>query len=370
MANVLPAEKRLAVLAALVDGNSERAVSRMTDVSRAAISRFGLALGAGAQRLHDRLVRGLRCELIQADEVFSYVGKKQARVTEKDAPGIGETYSFTALDTASRLVIAWRVGKRDMETCGPFIADLRSRLLVMPQITTDGFAPYIATVAEHFGLSVDYMQTVKNYRTGSYRGPDHRYEPPRDPFITKHTIYGAPDAKKASTAYVERLNGTTRHLLGRMRRLCYAFSKAPEHHRAAVALHYTYFNLCWTVRTLRVTPAMEAGLTGHVWDLEELLDAIMSEPAGEKPEPQPLEHRQPEAPSRPLPGGRGFLRLVTAPTPALRRPTVQPDPPPLAPVTPAHDAPPPGPVQLDLLSWRPKPRAPEQLSLFPEPPPE
>ncbi|XXT07673.1 transposase [Sorangium sp. So ce367] len=274
------------------------------------------------------------------------------------------------MDTASRLVIAWRVGKRDMETCSAFVADLRSRLLVMPQITTDGFAPYIAAVAAHFGLSVDFMQTVKNYRTASYRGPDHRYEPPRDPFITKHTIYGAPDAKKASTAYVERLNGTTRHLLGRMRRLSYAFSKSPEHHRAAVALHYTYFNLCWTPRTLRVTPAMEAGLTRHVWDLEELLDAILTEPADEKPQPQPLEHWQPEAPSRPLPGGRGFLRLVTAPTPALRRPTVQPDPPPVAPVTPAHDAPPPGPVQLDLLSWRPKPRAPEQLSLFPEPPPE
>ncbi|KYF92884.1 transposase [Sorangium cellulosum] len=260
------------MLAALVDGNSERAVSPITDVSRSAISRFGLALGTGAQRLHDRLVQGLRCELIQADEVFSYVGKKQARVTAADAPGIGETYSFTALDTASRLVIAWRVGKRDMEACSAFIADLRSRLLVMPQITTDGFAPHIAAVAKNFGLSVDFIQTVKNYRTGSYRGPDHRYEPPRDPFITKHTVFGAPDPKKASTAYVERLNGTTRHLLGRMRRLSYAFSKSPEHHRAAVALHYTYFNLCWTVRTLRVTPPMEAGLTGHVWSLEELLD--------------------------------------------------------------------------------------------------
>ncbi|WP_437538177.1 transposase [Sorangium sp. So ce726] len=359
MANVLPAEKRLRVLAALLDGNSERAVERMTEVNRETVGRLSLAFGRGAGRLHDRLVRDLRTPLIQVDEIFGYVQKKPARVTEKDADGIGEAYTFVAMDTLSRLVIAWRVGRRDQETTDAFMADVRSRLLVMPQITSDGFAPYISAVGKEFGASVDFMQTVKNYRSGSYRGPDHRYEPPRDPFITKHTIYGAPDAKKASTAYVERQNGTHRSQNGRMRRLCYAFSKKFDNHRAAASLHYVAYNLCWVVKTLRVTPAMQAGLTDHVWTVDELLDALMTEPAGEPPMAQALTHREPSAPARKLPSGRGWLRLVTEPTPGLKRPHRAPEPPPASPPVQAAPPPPPDPprrpVQLDLFSWNPGP---------------
>ncbi len=332
--NVLPEEKRLRVLAALVDGNSERAVERMTDVNRETVGRLARLFGLGAERLHDRIVRDLSCSLIQVDEIWSYVQKKEARVTAKDPPGIGEAYTFVGIDANSRLVLAWRVGRRDQETCDAFIADLRARLLVMPQITSDGFVPYIPAVGASFGPGVDYMQTVKNYRTGAQRGPDHRYEPPRDPFITKHTVYGAPDAARASTAYVERLNGTTRHTNGRMRRLCNAFSKRLENHRAAVALNYVHYNLCHVVKTLRITPAMQAGITDHIWTAEELLHALLSEPAGEAPRAQPLAHRMPDAPARPLPNGRGFLRLVTEPTPALRRPPVIPDPPPPPAVAP------------------------------------
>ena len=353
VSNVLPDEKRLLVLRALLDGNSERAVARIAEVGRATVSRVALALGAGAQRLHDRLVRGLRCDLVQADEMFAFVQKKAARVTADDPPDVGEAYIFAGMDTRSRLAITWRVGRRDQTTCDAFITDMRARLLVMPQITTDGFAPYIASIGASFGAGVDYAQTVKNYRVGSYRGPDHRYEPPRDPFITKHTVYGAPDAKKASTAYSERLNGTMRHFNGRLRRLCYAFSKKAEHLRAAVALHYVAYNLTWVVRTLRVTPAMEAGLTGHVWTMEELLDALLAEPTGEAPVAQPLEHREPATPARPLPNGRGFLRLVTEPTPARRGARPRHDPPPAAPaaVPPPPDPPaePSGPVQLSLF---------------------
>ncbi len=366
--NVMPDEKRLVVLRALLDGNSERAVARIAEVGRATVSRFALALGAGAQRLHDRMVRGLRTPLVQADEMFAFVQKKAARVTPDDPPDVGEAYIFCGMDTLSRLAIAWRVGRRDQETCDAFLSDMRARLTVMPQITTDGFAPYIASIGASFGPGVDFMQTVKNYRVGSCRGPDHRYEPPRDPFITKHTVYGAPDPKKASTAYSERLNGTMRLMNGRLRRLCYAFSKKADHLRAAVALHYVAYNLCWVVKTLRVTPAVEAGLSGHVWSMEQLLDAILSEPAGEAPRAEPLEHRLPAAPARELPNGRGFLRLVTEPTPALRRPHVAPEPPPDAPpvaVVPAPE----DERQLDLLSWRPR-SAPVpplgQLSLFPD----
>lgn len=352
VSNVLPWEKRVRVLAALLDGNSERAVERMTDVNRETIGRLALTLGAGAARLQDRLARDLRTPLIQVDEIWAYVGKKDARVTEADPPGIGETYTFTAMDALSRFVICWHVGRRDQASADAFITDLRARVVMMPQITSDGFAPYITSIGDAFGKSVDYMQTVKNYRTGAQRGPDHRYEPPRDPFVTKHTVYGAPDAKRASTAYMERQNGTARHMIGRMRRLCYAFSKRPENHRAAVALSYVGYNLTRVVRTLRVTPAMQANVTDHVWSVEELLDALLSEPAGEKPVAKPLEHREPAAPARPLPNGRGFLRLVTEPTPA-RKGAPRHDPPsaPIA-VPPPADPPakPSGPVQLSLFT--------------------
>ncbi|XXV27016.1 transposase [Sorangium sp. So ce1389] len=311
MPNVLPFEKRLRVLAGLVDGNSERAVERMTGASLKTIRRFALQCGAGAQRLHDRVVRDLSISLVQFDEIWSYVQKKQARVTEADPPGVGEAYTFVAMCTNSRLVVAWHVGKRDEENTRIFMRDLRSRLVAMPKLmTSDGFTPYISAVGEFFGASSDYAQTIKNYRKSARKDDDYRYEPPRNPFIEKKAIYGAPDLEKASTAYIERNNGTMRHHIGRMRRLCLAFSKKIENHRAAVALNYVHYNFCHVVKTLRVTPAMQAGITDHIWSLEEFMEAILNEPEGGKPTPKPLAVRQPEGPARELPGGRGWLRLV------------------------------------------------------------
>ncbi|XXR71589.1 transposase [Sorangium sp. So ce388] len=310
MPNVLPFEKRLRVLSALVDGNSERGVERMTGASLKTIRKFALQCGAGAQRLHDRVVRDLRCSAIQVDEIWSFIKKKQARVTENDPPEVGEAYTFVAIDANSRLVVSFLVGRRDEASTQAFIRDLRSRLVVMPAMTSDGFAPYISAIGQNFGASVDYAQTVKNYTKRSRRDDDHRYEPPRDPFITKTTVYGAPDLSKASTAYVERQNLTMRHQIGRIRRLCLAFSKKLENHKAAVSLAYCHYNFCHVVKTLRVTPAMQAGITGRIWSLDEFMEAILNEPDGGKPEPKPLAVRQPEGPARELPNGRGWLRLV------------------------------------------------------------
>lgn len=370
---MLSEEKRLRVLAALVDGNSIRAVSRMTDVHQDTIGRFALMLGEGAQRLHNRLVRDLRTSLIQVDEVWSYVQKKQARVTPEDGPDVGEAYTFVGLCALSRLVISYHVGKRDQASTNAFTTDLRARLLVMPQMTSDGFAPYITAIGASFGPSIAYGQMFKNYSAKGRRDDDHRYEPPRAPFITKKTIYGVPDPTHISTAYVERNNLTTRHHIGRMRRLCLAFSKRLPNHRAAVALHFAWYNFCHVVKTLRVSPAVQAGVTDHVWELSELLAALLSEVPCERPAAQPLEHLAPEGPARALPNGRGFLRLVTAGdgTPAPR-----PEPSPEAPSMPAApalvvDA----SGQIDLFSWtpprgtagrvEPAPKAPcGQLNLF------
>jgi IS1 family transposase len=364
---ILAQEKKLQVLAALVEGNSARAIARMTGVHRDTIMRLGLAWGEGAQRIHNRMVRGLSCPLIQMDEMWSFVQKKQARVTAEDSPEIGEAYVFTALDSTSRMVISFHVGKRDQVNADLFMADLRSRLHVMPSIVSDGFVPYVQAVGQSFGPGVDFSTMTKNYRSGGSR-PDHRYEPSRNaPFITKRAVFGAPDLSKTSTAYMERNNATMRHHIGRMRRLCYAFSKKLANHRAAIALTYCWYNLGMVVSTLRVSPALAAGVTDHIWDIQEFLAAIDDAAPCERPEKQPLQARTPETTSRPLPEGRGFLRLVpgtaanaTAPAPE----PVEPPPAPVAPVTLAVTEP--APVeqngQLSLLDWRP--RKGEQLSLW------
>nr|WP_240807027.1 transposase [Polyangium spumosum] len=338
----------------------------MTGVQQKTIGRFALSLGEGAVNLHNRLARGLHCSLVTVDEIWSYVGKKQARVTPEDGPDVGEAYTFVALDASSRFVIAWYVGKRDQASTDAFMTDLRARLVVMPAMTSDGFAPYVSAIGSAFGPGVDYAQTVKNYtKRGRREGSaDHRYEPPRDPFITKRAIFGAPDLDAASTAYVERNNATMRHHIGRMRRLCLAFSKRIDRHKAAVALNYAWYNLGTVVKTLRVTPAMQLGLTDHVWTIEEFQAALLTAGPCEPPERQPLAARVPETTARELPNGRGFLRVVGGGKASGER---HHEPPPVAPVPVAIPvepvADPTG--QLDLFAWRPKAPPIGQLSLFP-----
>jgi len=366
----LSKEQRLRVLAALVDGNSERATERMTGASRLTIRRFALRLGAGAQHLHNLIARDLSVSLIEHDEVWGYVRKKQARVSpEEHAAGFGDAMTFVALGMPSRFVVTWKVGKRDEATASAYLADCRARVVVMPAMTSDGLAAYVAPMAKHFP-GVDYAQVIKNYRKSGRKDDDHRYEPPREPFLTKKAILGAPNVGAATTAHVERNHGTMRHHIGRMRRLVYAFSKSPEHHTAAVALNYVHYNLCWIPRTTRVTPALAVGATDHLWELEELLDALLSVPETAPPQAQPLTPRKPETTSRELPNGRGFLRVVGSSGPAA--PTPSPATPPPAPAgsealpttehAERHTS-----GQLDLFSWKPRPRKPVQLSLFGEP---
>ncbi len=350
MSNVLSFEKRLSVLAALVNGNSERAVERMTDVNRKTIRKLALLFGENAVHLHNSIARNLSCPLIQVDEIWSFVGKKQARVTTaENAAGLGEAYTFLALDAGSRFAISWFVGKRNEESAKSFIKDLRSRLVVMPAMTSDGFAPYVSAVETSFGRTIDYAQTIKNYTKKGRRDDDHRYEPARDPFITKKSVFGAPDLDGASTAYIERQNGTMRHLIGRIRRLCLAFSKDPRHHSAAIALGYVHYNLCHVVSTLRVTPAMQVGVTDHVWDLRELLKNLLTVEPCHAPTDQPLAPRRPIETHRELPAGRGFLRVVDGGKSSEKKPTIQARSP-VKSVELAED--PPKGTQLDLFSRR------------------
>lgn len=370
--NVLPREKRIAVLRALVEGNSERAVERMTDVNARTVARLNVEFGTGAARLHDQIARDLTCTDIECDEIWSYVQKKQARVTEEDGPEVGEAYTFVAVDRDSRFVISFMVGKRDQASTNAFMADLRARLAVMPVLSTDGFAAYPAAVGAEFGPSVDFGVMTKNYSSRGRRDGDHRYAPVRGvDFITKRTVYGAPDMAGVSTAHVERNNLTMRHHIGRIRRLCLAFSKKLDRHCHAVSLGYVWYNVGCVVKSIRMTPAMAVGAVDCLYTIEMFHDAItdLAKTEESKPAKRPLEHREPEGvTSRALPEGRGFLRaLPGGGEPSGPRPS--PVTPPVAPVPVAAPADPSG--QLDLLAWRPRVRTSdmyEQLDLFGAPP--
>jgi IS1 family transposase len=370
VSNVIAPEKRLAILAGLCDGNSETGVAREAMVNRETVGRHALMFGAAAQHLHNSMAFDLVSPKIEQDEVWSYCGKKQARVTPAEhAAGLGEAYTFVSLGMPSRYVIAWRVGKRDQETAMAFEADTRARVVLMPAIATDGFNAYPLAIGTHFGPGVDYAALKKHYTKGGRRDDDHRYEPPRDPFVTKRAVFGAPDLDASTTAHIERHNGTMRHFIGRMRRLVYAFSKSPEHHKAAIALAYTYYNLCWIPRTMRITPAMAIGVTSHPWDLPEFLDALMTVQPHATPQKKPLTIPVPATASRPLPNGRGFIRLVTSGgAPVSPSPATPPGAPaaPVAPPVPVQPSADPS-GQLDLLAWRPRPAPPPpkgQLDLF------
>jgi IS1 family transposase len=362
--NTLSLPKRIEVIAHLVEGAGIRPTSRLTGVSKPAILALLTRIGLGCDRLHDRLVRDLDIRAIQMDEIWSYVQKKQSRVTAAESPEHGDAYTFVALAKASKLVIAYRVGKRDQASTEAFVTDLRARLLVVPQLSTDGFQPYPLAIGQSFGGAVDYAVIHKDYSRRRQRDDEVRYEPPRDPFITKRPVFGVPDMRAASTSHVERANLTMRMHIRRFTRLCNGFSKKLDNHRAAVALHFAWYNFCRIHESLRVTPAMEAGLTNHVWGLEELATKVLDEPCGARPVAKVLRLSGDAGSARELPGGRGWLRVVDGgPSPAVA-PVAPPPAPTPGPAVPVESALPAG--QLDLFSWRPKPRKAEQLSLFPE----
>lgn len=335
--NVIDADARLRVVHALCEGNAINAVVRQTGVAKTTILRLLARVGEGCARLHNRLVRGLSCALIQCDEIWSYVGKKGFRVTELDPAEWGEAYTFVALDVETRLVLAYYVGRRDRESTETFIADMRARLTVMPQISTDGFIPYEQAIGESFPGEADYGQVQKNYRGKAQRDDQVRYEPPRDPFIVRTTIYGAPDPKLISTSLVERQNRTMRMHIRRMTRLSDAFSKKLDNHRAAVALHFAFYNFVRPHETLRTAPAVRAGLVPVPLTLAQLVELALAEVPVAAPERQKLALRPGAGAARELPGGRGWLRAVpNAPVErqgnlfdwAERKPPSKPLPPP------------------------------------------
>jgi IS1 family transposase len=265
MANVLPMEKRIAVVSALAEGSGIRQIERMTGINRNTIMNLGVRVGQGCANLLDRKMRNLSCEYLQFDELWGFIGKKQKHVEPDDNPELGDVWTFCAIDSDTKLVPSFKVGKRDMVTANAFVGDVASRMANRIQISTDGLPGYVEAVERAFGMNVDYAQIVKVFESEAADAEVIRMD--------KKAFAGRPDLSLASTSHVERLNGTTRLHMRRLTRLTYAFSKKKENFEAAVALHFAYYNFVKRHNTLRVTPAMEAGIERDFWSVGNLIEA-------------------------------------------------------------------------------------------------
>ena len=269
--NKLDTAKRAQVVAALVEGNSIRAACRMTKVSKPTVIKLLVDLGRICADYQYAVLRDLPCKRIEADEIWSFCYAKAKNVPDdkRGQFGFGDVWTFTAICADSKLVPTWRIGPRDLGTATDFMQDLAGRLLNRIQLTTDGHRMYLEAVEAAFAHEIDFAQLQKIY--GADPEPQKRYSPAKCNGIKKQTVVGSPDAELISTSYVERQNLTMRMNMRRFTRLTNAFSKKVENHAHSVALHYMHYNFCRIHRTLRVTPAMEAGLTSRVWELEDVV---------------------------------------------------------------------------------------------------
>jgi IS1 family transposase len=272
--NKLDSAKRAQIVAALVEGNSLRSVSRMTDVARNTISKLLVELGAACSDYMSKTLVNLPCERIQCDEIWAFVGAKQRNVTaERAAMGhAGDVWTWVAMDADSKLICSWMVGNRDGATAQDFMLDLASRLSNRVQLTTDGFKAYLNAVDWAFSSKIDFAMLIKQY--GETSEGQRRYSPPECIGCERKRISGRPDPKHISTSYIERQNLTMRMSMRRFTRLTNAFSKKIENHIASIAIHYMHYNFCRIHSSLRITPAMAAGISEHVWEMDELIGLL------------------------------------------------------------------------------------------------
>ena len=272
--NKLDLKKRAQVLACLVEGNSIRATVRMTGAAKNTVVKLLADVGAACAEYQDKTLRNLPCKRIQCDEIWSFVYAKAKNVpTAKAAPeGAGDAWTWTAICADTKLVAAWMVGPRDGGIAYEFMHDLAGRLASRVQLTTDGHKAYLEAVEDAFGSNIDYARLVKLYGDAPNKGPERKYSPNVCLGAQVSTVSGDPDPKAVSTSYVERQNLTMRMSMRRFTRLTNGFSKKLENLGHAVALHFMYYNFGRIHQTLRVTPAMEARVSDHIWTLEEIAE--------------------------------------------------------------------------------------------------
>jgi IS1 family transposase len=277
--NKLTTEKRVAVLKALVEGCSIRSVVRMTGVAKNTVAKLVVDAGKACAQYQHEVMRNLPCRRIECDELWCFCSMKQKNVPEerKGEVGIGDVWTWVAIDAETKLVPTWLVGLRDSQDAHSFMMDLASRLANRVQMTTDGYRPYLTAVDDAFGNKIDYAMLVKIY--GADKSGPGRYSPPECIGCDRKKVTGNPDPDFISTSYAERQNLTVRMRMRRFTRLTNAFSKKIENLEHAVALHYFHYNFIAKHQTLKQTPAQAAGIADHQWTFEELVELIDREPA-------------------------------------------------------------------------------------------
>ena len=271
--NRLPLAKRAQILNLLVEGNSLRSASRIADVSINTVYKLVVDAGEACAAYHDEHVRGVAAKRVQCDEIWSFVYAKQKNVATAKRRDLayGDAWTWVAIDADTKLVLSYLVGDRDAEYAMALMDDLRQRVTMRLQLTTDGHSPYLQAVEEAFGADIDYAMLVKLYGTPPAEPEAARRYSPSDCIGTrKREVTGKPDPKHVSTSYVERQNLTMRMAMRRFTRLTNAFSKKIENHAHAVSLHYMHYNFVRIHRSLRITPAMAAGVSTRLWTVEDI----------------------------------------------------------------------------------------------------
>lgn len=272
--NKLSLQKRAQIIGLLVEGNSMRSVTRLVGCSINTVTKLLIDAGTACAIYQNEVMRDLPCKRIQCDEIWAFCGMKEKNVPKEHEGelGYGDVYTWTAICADTKLVPSFLIGRRDAEYAYAFINDLSGRLKNRVQLTTDGHHAYLNAVASNFGSEVDYAMLVKIYGNAPGKEDQRRYSPAECTGAEKRRITGNPDVNHVSTSFVERQNLTMRMGMRRFTRLTNAFSKKIDNLEYAVALHFMYYNFGRIHKTLRVTPAMEAGISDHVWTLEEIAE--------------------------------------------------------------------------------------------------
>lgn len=268
--NKLPLSTRIDILNWLCEGASMRAISRNADVSINTVTKLLVDAGTACAAFHNSTVRNVKATRIQCDEIWAFCYAKQKNVPFAKAPieGAGDVWTWTAIETITKLIVSWDVGPRDGETAYAFISDLQKRLANRVQLTTDGHKAYLQAIESAFGADIDYAMLVKLY--GAPEEAEKRYSPAECIGTQKTIITGNPAPEHISTSYVERHNLTTRMSMRRFTRLTNAFSKKIENHCHALALYFVWYNFARIHKTLRMSPAMAAGISQTLWSMEDI----------------------------------------------------------------------------------------------------
>jgi IS1 family transposase len=274
MSNKLSPDQKTTAVSMLCEGSSIRSIERMTGVHRDTIMRLGVRMGEGCKQIMDEKLRGMNCRTVQLDETWGFVGMKQKTANKQGRPeGLGDVWTWVAIDADSKLVPAFHVGDRSQADADAFVEDLAARLSHRVQITSDALKAYQGAIERAFGTDVDYGSIVKTFSSAQLE-EQRRYSPPEVVKVERMVVSGTPNADLISTSYVEKQNHTLRMHCRRLSRLTNAFSKKLENFKAAVALHYGYYNFVKMHKSIRCTPAMAAGVVSSPWTVANLVEMI------------------------------------------------------------------------------------------------